>query len=123
MGGGVDQENVAAGDALFDVRFVDLFGRIVLEAADDGAFAHEFPPNISVPPLEEGPLSPRTRASKSVSPLLPFVSRLELGRPPNDMKSFRDAEIVLLFAPNSCNFLVWSFSTFVETVLMRVMYD
>jgi hypothetical protein len=121
MGGGVDHENVAAGDALFDVRFDDLFGRIVLEAADDDVFAHEFPPSISVPPTEEGPLSPRTRASKSVSPPLPFVSRFEPGRPSNDMKSFREAETVLLLAPNSCNFLVWSFSTFVETVLMRVI--
>jgi hypothetical protein len=117
----VDQENVAAGDALFDVRLIDLLGRIVLEVADDGAFAHEFPPSISVPPPEEGPFSPRTRASKSVSPPFPLLSRFEPGKPANDMKSFRVAETVLLLAPSSCSLRVWSFSTFVETILMRVI--
>lgn len=121
MGGGVDQENVAAGEALLDVGFVDLFGRTVEDDADVEAFAQEFPPNISVPPPDKGPLSPRTRASKSVSPPLLLVSKFELGRPPNDIKSFREADTVELFAPSSWSLRVWSFSTFVETLLIRVI--
>lgn len=68
--GGVDQENVAAGDALFDLtRLVEgRDGKIVEEVAEADAFAHDSPPSMSVPPVAPcGP--PRTSASKSVSPL------------------------------------------------------
>ena len=122
--GGLDQENVAAGEALFEDRPRLLAGRdgsIVDEDADDGAFAHELPPSISVP--NEAPFSPRTRASKSVSPF-PFAASRPSAPPmlPKLMKSLREADtVVALFAPSSWSLRIWSVSMRVETVLMRVM--
>jgi hypothetical protein len=56
--GGVDQEKVAAGDAVLDaVRLVDdREGSTVDDVADAEAFAHGSPPSMSVPP--EDPCCP-----------------------------------------------------------------
>lgn len=100
--GGVDHENVAAGDALFVdlARFVEVDGKTVDEDADAEAFAHGSPPSMSVPPDEAcGP--PRTSASNPVSPspLLESKPLVALG-PPKLMNSLRVVAEVLL-APSS----------------------
>lgn len=124
--GGVDHENVAAGEALLDdrVRFTeDREGKIVDEEADVGALAHGSPPSMS-PPLDVVWLQPLTSVSKSASPV-PFVASRPLvpGRPPKLMSSFRDAAtLVALFAPSSWSFLVCSFSTRADRDLMSSMY-
>jgi hypothetical protein len=122
--GGVDQEKVAAGDALFDlVRWADgREGRIVEDVADAEAFAHGSPPSMSVP-LEGPCCPPRTSASKSVSPFPLLASKpLTADGPPKDMNSFRVVAVELL-APSSCSLRVCSFSTRADVVLMRLMYD
>lgn len=121
--GGVDHENVAAGDGLLD--FVRLFdgreGRIVEDVADDAPFAHESPPSISVPP-EDPCFPPRTSASKSASPFsLPESKPLAAGGPPKVINSLR-VVAVEPFAPSSWSLRVCSFSTRAEVVLMRLMY-
>jgi hypothetical protein len=119
--GGVDHENVAAGDALLDlVRLLDgRDGRTVEVAEVAEAFPHVSPPSISVPPLAPGP--PRTSASKSVSPFPLLDSKpLLTDGPPKVMNSLR-VVAVELFAPNSCSFRVCSFSTRAEVVLMRLI--
>lgn len=121
--GGVDQEKVAAGDAVLDaVRLVDgREGRIVEDVADAGAFAHGSPPNISVPP-EDPCCPPRTRASKSVSPFPLLVSKpLVADGPPKDMNSLR-VVAVEPFAPSSCSLRVCSFSTRADVDLIRLIY-
>jgi hypothetical protein len=121
--GGVDQENVAAGEALFADRERLVEGRdckIVEEDAEVGAVAHGSPPSMSVPP--DGPCSPpRTRASKSASPLPFLVSRpfVVLG-PPKLMNSLRVVAVALL-APSSCNLRVCSFSTRADIDLINTM--
>jgi hypothetical protein len=107
--GGVDQENVAAGDALLDdlERLFDgRAGKTVEEDVDADVFAHGSLPIISAPP--EGPgCPPRTSASKSASP--PFVVSEPFGtlRPPKLMNSLRDVAVEPL-APNSCSLRVCS---------------
>jgi hypothetical protein len=110
--GGVDQENVAAGDALLDdlERLLDgRDGKTVEDDADAEAFAHGSPPIISAPP--EGPdCPPRTSASKSAPPSL-FVSRPFVAlKPPKLINSLRVVAVELL-APSSCSFRVCSPST------------
>lgn len=85
-GGGVDQENVAAGEAFCEVRarFIGFCDGNVEDAADVGAVQGS-PPSMSVPDVW---LLPRTRASKSDSPLVasvPFVPPIE----PKVMNSLR----------------------------------
>ena len=101
--GGDDQENVAAGDALFVdlARFVEgLDGRMVDDDAEVEAFAHRSPPSMSVP-LDEPCGSPRTSASKPLSPSPLLESKL-LGalKPPKLMNSLRVVAEALL-APSS----------------------
>jgi hypothetical protein len=110
--GGVDQENVAAGDALLEdlPRLLDgRDGKTVEDDADADAFAHGSPPIISAPPAGPG-CPPRTSASKSAPPSLfvskPFVALV----PPKLMNSLR-VVAVELFAPSSCSFRVCSPST------------
>jgi len=122
--GGVDQEKVAAGDALLDlVRLVDgREGRTAEDVVDAEAFAHGSPPSISVPP-DDPCCPPRTSASKSVSPFPLLVSKpLVADGPPKDMNSLR-VVAVELFAPSSCSLRVCSFSTRADVILMRLMYD
>lgn len=122
--GGVDQEKVAAGDAVLDaVRLVDgREGRTIDDVADAEAFAHGSPPSMSVPPVDLC-CSPRTSASKSVSPFPLLVSKpLVTDEPPKDMNSLRVVAVVL-FAPSSCSLRVCSFSTRADIALMRLMYD
>lgn len=121
--GGVDHENVAAGDGLFADLFRFAAGREGSTVEDDvevDAFAHGSPPSISLPPFVPcGP--PRTSASKSV-PLSPIFASitLEAAGPPNDMNSLREV-VVALLAPNSWSFRVCSFSTRADMDLMSVM--
>lgn len=101
--GGVDQENVAAGDALFVdlARFVDGFeANTVDDDAEVEAFAHGSPPSMSLPPDGAcGP--PRTSASNPVSPSPLLVSKpLVVFGPPKLINSLRLVEEVLL-APSS----------------------
>jgi hypothetical protein len=122
--GGVDHEK--AGEPLFDdfPRFTaGLEGSIVDEEAEAGAFAQGSPPSISVP-LDVPPFSPRTSASKSVSPF-PFAESRPLVplTPPKLMKSFRDVAVVVLLAPSSWSFRVCSFSTRDERFLISAIYD
>jgi hypothetical protein len=122
--GGVDQENAAAGEALFDVLprlGPGREGSMLEEVADAGALAQGSPPNIS-PPFELPCLSPRTRTSKSPSP--PFMPSCPLvpGTPPKLIKSFRDDTFGALAEPSSWSFLVCSFSTRAESDLIRDMY-
>lgn len=121
--GGLDHENVAAGDALFDLvrSVVSRDGKTVDDPADADAFAHGSFPSISVPP--EGPCcSPRTSASKSVSPLPLLVSKpltLE-GGPPKLINSLRVVAVALL-APNSWSLRVCSFSIRADMDLIRAI--
>jgi hypothetical protein len=121
--GGVDQENVAAGDALLaDLeRLVDGWdGKMVEDEADADAFAHESPPSISVPP-EEPCCPPRTSASKSASPLPLVVSNpFDVLGPPKLMNSLRVVAVALL-APSSCSLRVCSFSTRADMDLINVI--
>lgn len=98
--GGVDQEKVAAGDALLDrVRLLDgRDGRVVDDAAE--TFAQGSPPSISVPP-DEPCCPPRTSASKLVSPSS-FVASTPFAMlgPPKLMNSLRVVAVALL-APSS----------------------
>lgn len=120
--GGVDQEKVAAGDALFDLLAEGREGKTVDDAADAEPFAHGSPPSMSVPPGAPPCLSPRTSASKSVSPLPLLDSKpLVVGGPPKVMNSFL-VVAVALFAPSSCSLRVCSFSTRADVDFMRVMY-
>jgi hypothetical protein len=120
--GGVDHENVGAGDALFDpVRLVDgRDGNTAEDAADADALAQGSPPSMSVPP-DDPCCSPRTSASKSVSPPPLLVSKpfVVLG-PPKVMNSLRVVACEL-FAPSSCSLRVCSFSTRTDVLLMRLM--
>lgn len=100
--GGVDQENVAAGDALFDL--VELLrgrdGNAVDVEADGIAFDHALPPSMSVPP-DVPCCPPRTSASKSVSPFPLLASRpLVVEGPLKLMNSLREVDVAL-FAPSS----------------------
>ncbi|KAI2487612.1 Protein kinase domain-containing protein ppk32 [Pyrenophora tritici-repentis] len=119
--GAVDHEKVAAGDALFDRLADGREGGTVDDAADAEPFAQGSPPSMSVPP--DAPcLSPRTSASKSVSPFPLLVSKpLVFDGPPKVINSFR-VVAVALFAPSSCSLRVCSFSTRADVVLMRLMY-
>ena len=120
--GGEDQENVAAGDALFDLeRLLDgRDGNIVEDDADAEAFAHGSPPSISVPP-EEPCCPPRTSASKSASPPPLVVSNpFVVPGPPKLMNSLRVVAVAPL-APNSCSFRVCSFSTRADMDLISVI--
>jgi hypothetical protein len=121
--GGLDQENVAAGDAfLVDPALTaGREGSIDDEEADVGAVAQGSapPPNMSEPVFV--PWLPRTRASKSASPAPFGVSKpLDEGRPPKLINSLREVAGALL-APNSCSFRVCSFSTRAESDLISVM--
>lgn len=120
--GGVDQENVAAGDALLDLErlFDGREGRIVEDEAEPGAVAHGSPPSMSVPP-EEPCCPPRTSASKSASPPPFVVSKpfVVLG-PPKLINSLRVVAEALL-APSSWSFRVCSFSTRADIDLINVM--
>jgi len=121
--GGVDHENVAAGDALFDrTRFVEgRDGKIVDDAADAEAFVQGSPPSMSVPVVDPC-CPPRTSASKSLPPFSALVSKpLVAAGPPKAMKSFRVAALPLL-APSSWSFRVCSFSMRCDMNLMSVMY-
>lgn len=122
--GGVDHENVAAGDPLLAdlVRLTEgREGSMVDEDADAEAAAHGSPPSISVP-LEEPCGPPRTSASKSDSPppLLASKPFAVLG-PPKLMNSFLVVAVALL-APSSCSLRVCSFSTRADVDLIRAMY-
>lgn len=122
--GGVDQENVAAGEALFDVRprlAAGRDGNIVEEDADACPLAHGSPPSMSPPPDDDGP--PLTKASKSLSPPPLVVSKLLTPPvPPKLINSFRDvATWDELLAPSSCSFLVCSTSTRLDNDLIKVM--
>jgi hypothetical protein len=106
------------------VRFAaGLEGSVVEEVADAGVPAHGSPPNIS-DPLDLLWVSPRTSASKSMSPFpLAVSSPLLAATPPKLMKSFRDAETVVdAPVPSSCSFRVCSFSTRDDNDFMRAMY-
>jgi hypothetical protein len=100
--GGVDQENVGAGDALFEGRA----GKTVEDDADADVFAHGSPPIISAPPAGPG-CPPRTSASKSASPPLVVSEPFVVLTPPKLMNSLRDVAVELL-APSSCSFRVCS---------------
>jgi hypothetical protein len=120
--GGVDQANVAAGDAFLagPPRFTaGLEGNVAEDEAEAGAFAQGSLPSMSEPVL--APCVPRTSASKSLppSPLL-VSSPLVPGRPPKLMNSFRDV-VGALFAPSSCSFRVCSFSTRADRDLINSM--
>ena len=120
--GGVDHENAGAGEGLFDLgRLVDgREGRTVEDDADAEPFAQGSPPSISVP-LEDACWSPRTSASKSVSPFPLLVSKpLVVLGPPKVMNSLR-VVAAEPFAPSSCSLRVCSFSTRADVDLMRVM--
>lgn len=90
--GGVDQENVAAGEALFEDRprlTPGRDGNTVEEDADACPLAHGSPPSMSPPPDDDGP--PLTKASKSPSPPPLAASKLlDPPVPPKLMNSFRD---------------------------------
>lgn len=120
--GGVDQEKVAAGDALLErPRLFDgRDGKMVDEDADVDALAQGSPPSISVPP-ELPCCPPRTSASKSVPPSPFVVSKpfAVLG-PPKVMNSLR-VVTVALFAPSSWSLRACSTSTLPDIDLMRVM--
>lgn len=119
--GGVDQENVAAGDPLLaDLeRLVDGRDGSVVDA---DALAQGSPPNMSVPPLDDPPCPPRTSASKSVSPAPLLESRpLDTLGPPKLMNSLRVVAVELL-APSSCSLRVCSVSTRADMDLIRFMY-
>lgn len=118
--GGVDHENVAAGDALVDLdRLLDgRDGKTVDEVVE--ALAQGSPPSMSVPP-DEPCCPPRTSASKSESPLPLVVSKpfVELGLP-KLMNSLRVVAVALL-APSSCSLRVCSFSTRPDMDFMSVI--
>ena len=120
--GGVDQANVAAGDAFLagPIRFAaGLEGSVVEDEAEGGAFAHGSPPSMSDPVL--APWFPRTRASKSPSPDPLDVSRpFVAGKPAKLMNSLREVAGAL-FAPSSCSFRVCSFSTRADRDLISTM--
>jgi len=122
--GGLDQENLAAGDAFLvePALRAGREGSIVDEEADGGAVVHGSPPppNMSDPVF--APWFPRTRASKSASPA-PFVvsNPFVEGRPPKLMNSLREVAGAL-FAPSSCSFRVCSCSTRADSDLISVMY-
>jgi hypothetical protein len=123
--GGVDQENVAAGEALLDdrERFVDVWaGRIVEDDAEAEPFAQGSPPSMSVPPAEGPCCPPRTSAAKSASPPPFAVSRpfVALG-PPKLMNSLRVVAVALL-APSSWSLRVCSCSTRADIDLINVIY-
>jgi hypothetical protein len=122
--GGVDQENVAAGEALLDDR--DRFaaaceGRTLEDAVEAEPFAQGSPPSMSVPPEEEPCCPPRTSAAKSASPAPFAVSRpfVALG-PPKLMNSLRVVAVALL-APSSWSLRVCSCSTRADIDLMSVI--
>lgn len=121
--GGVDQEKVAAGDALLDlvklVRGRD--GNVVGVDVGGIAFDHALPPSMSVPPNAPPCCSPRTSASKSVSPLPLLASNpLVIEGPLKLINSLREVDVALL-APNSWSLRVCSFSTRADMDLMRAM--
>jgi hypothetical protein len=118
--GGVDQEKVAAGDALLVDRERGWEGKVVADEADAEAFAHGSPPSMSEPP--DGPCwPPRTRAAKSASPPASTVPKpLAVLEPPKLMNSLR-VVAVALFAPSSWSLRVCSFSTRMDMDLIRVM--
>jgi hypothetical protein len=121
--GGVDQENVAAGDALLEVLerlLEECDGKTVEDDADAEPFAHGSPPSISVP-LEELCCPPRTRVSKSASPPPLAVSKpFDVLGPPKLMNSLRVVAVALL-APSSCSLRVCSLSTRADMDLINVI--
>lgn len=118
--GGVDQANVAAGDAVL-ARFVaGCMGRVADVDPDAEPFAHGSPPSMSDPP--DGPgFPPRTSASKLVSspPLVESSPFMGLG-PPKLINSLRDVAVALL-APSSCSLRVCSFSIRADVDLIKAM--
>lgn len=120
-GGGVDQEKVAAGDALFDrVRLLSGRDGKMVDDAAVVALAQGSPPSMSVPP-DEPCCPPRTSASKLFSPSPFVVSKpFDVLGPPKLMNSLR-VVTVALFAPSSWSLRVCSFSTRPDMDLMSVM--
>lgn len=103
--GGVDHEKAGAGEGLLALiaRFAaGRDGSVVDDVADADALAQGSPPSMS-DPLDGPAAPPRTKASKSTSPLpLEWSNPLLPVAPPKLIRSLRDATAVVeVLAPSS----------------------